>query len=128
MEQIVRIAFAGICGIVIVLAIKKQNPETAMLLVLAVSALILAAALPILANIKAFIDDLGKTAGLSPAIIMPLIKILVISIISRIGSDACTDCDAKAVGACIEIAGAACAVYVALPLLSSALKLIASFI
>jgi stage III sporulation protein AD len=79
-------------------------------------------------EIKSFIDSLSDYAHLSPAVLSPLLKILGISIITKIGAEAGRDCDAKAVSASIEIAGAAAAVYVALPLISAALKLITSFI
>lgn len=128
MELFIKTALCGITGILMLQTIKKKNPETFLLLVLAVTIGMLSAVLPVIRSVFSFIDGLCDTTGLSPAILTPVIKILGISIITKIGHEVCIDCEAKAVGACIELAGAVCAVYVALPLLSATLKLITSFV
>lgn len=128
MEQVVKIAAAGLCGVVLLLTVKKQNPETVLLLILAVILLMLSAILPVLSDIKTFIERLGDSAKLSPAILSPLVKILGIAIVTKLGSEAARDCEAKAIAAGIEMSGAAAAVYTALPLLSAALRLITSFV
>ncbi len=128
MELFLKIAVCGLVGILMLQTIKKQNPEAALLLILAISVVILAAVFPVMRSIFSFIDTLCDTAGLSPAILTPIIKILGISILTKIGFEICRDCEAKAVGACLELAGAVSAVYVALPLLSAVIKLITSFV
>jgi len=127
MEQMLKVAAAGLCAAVIGLTIRRSNPEMTLLLLVAAALAVLACALPLIAPIKDFVNSLFELTGLPPSVPGPMIRILGVCVVTRIASNACKDCKAEALGACVELMGGCVALYLALPLLSMALNLLTSF-
>ncbi len=128
MEQVIKVAGIAIVATFAALAVKRDNPSGALLIAVAAGVVALVIFLSILSPIIRLIEDLADDAGLSPAVISPLIKTLGISIITKISSDACSDAKEELLSTCVELTGAAAALYVALPLLSAVLSLTKSYL
>jgi stage III sporulation protein AD len=91
MDILIRGAVIGIVASVIGLMIKKNSPEMALLLSVSAGVVILYFALSMLSGIKVFIQELADSAGLSPAILSPVLKNIGIAIAGKLTSDFCRD-------------------------------------
>ena len=109
---------AALCALVV-----KQNARgVALALTLAAGALILGQVLGAASAVRALLDELGERAGLSPAVLDPVIKTVGIAILTRISAEVCRDAGEGAMAAFVETAGAVLALWVALPLLRAVLE------
>ncbi len=126
--MLIKAAAAGAVGAVICLLIKKDSPGIALLLAAAAGMLIMYLALDVFADIMDFAGEISETAGVSKAVIAPVIKTVGIGILTRIASDICKDAGQGSIAASVELAGAVSAVYVALPLMKTTLRMIKEFL
>jgi Stage III sporulation protein AC/AD protein family. len=124
MEQTIQITAACVTGALLALLLKRQIPETALLVTLAAAAaafLFLSGAVEQVLN---FLDRLSREAGVSQELFIPLYKTVGIALVVRIGGNLCRDAGESALAAVVETAGAICALVTALPLLSAVLELL----
>lgn len=110
----------ALCAVVV----KKQAPEFGVVLGLLAGAIILLASVPALKSIKELMESLADTAGVSPAVLAPVIKTVGISIITKIAAEICRDAKEGGIAAFVEMAGAAAALLVCVPLLEAVLSMI----
>ena len=92
-----------------------------LVLSLAAGALVLTMALGAVESVRALMDELGEAAGLSPAVLAPVLKTVGIAILTHISAEVCRDAKESGIAAFVETAGAAVALCVALPLLRAVL-------
>ncbi len=93
-----------------------------MVLSLAAGMALLALALGALEGVRDLMDTLTETAGLSPAVLAPVIKTVGIAILTRVTAEVCRDAGEGGIAAFTETAGAATALFVAAPLLRAVLE------
>lgn len=93
-----------------------------MVLALAAGVLILTFALGAIGSVRDVLDTLAETAGLEPAVLAPVIKTVGIAIITRVTAEVCRDAKESGIAAFVETAGAAAALFVALPLVQAVLN------
>lgn len=124
MEGIVKLAAVAVLGALCALIVRKQAPELAMVIGLGTGILLLCAAVSALTALREFLDTLMELAGLSPAILSPLIKTIGIAIITHIASELCRDAGEGGIAAFTETAGGALALCVALPLMRAVLSMV----
>ncbi|GHU60660.1 stage III sporulation protein AD [Clostridia bacterium] len=127
MDEILKISAVAVTAALAGLVVKKGGSEFAILLGLAAVAAITALMFTTASGVIAFLKKLSELAGLSPAVLSPLIKTLGIAILAKIASDTCRDAGQSSVASGVELAGTVAAIYVALPLLSSVLEMIITF-
>lgn len=96
----------------------------ALVLTICAVTLILALSMTAFRPIRALMDVLAQRAGLSAAVLAPVLKTLGISILSRIAAELCRDAGESGLAAAVEVAGGACALLVCLPLFEAVLGLI----
>ena len=70
----------------------------------------------------------AEMGGVSPAVLLPVIKSVGIGICSRVAADLCKDSGQGAMAQCVELAGTVCALYTALPLMESLLDMLETLI
>ncbi len=106
------------------LLLKKSNPEMGLALSLVVCALGFVLAAGLLTPIISLLEAARRLSGLSDTLFYPVIKSVGIGIWAKLASDVCKDSAQGAMAGCIEMAGAICALYVALPLMESLLDML----
>lgn len=124
MESIVKIAAIAVAAALCAVVIKKQVPELGLVLGLFAGALILSFSITALKNVKELMETLADTAGLSPAVLTPVIKTVGIAIIAKLAAEICRDAKEGGIAAFVETAGAAGALMVCLPLMETVLTMI----
>lgn len=106
---------AALCALVL----RKGAPELAASLALAAGVILLGEAMEALFGIREVVDSLARTAGLSPAVWKPVWKTVGIGIVAKLSSAVCKDSGEGGVAAFLETAGAALALFTALPLIET---------
>lgn len=116
-----RIAALGVTAALCALLLKKQTPELALALALAAGCAILSFAMGWVEQLTDFLDELGDAAGLSPAVLAPVLKVVGIALVSRWASELCRDAGEGSLAVFVETAASALALLVCVPLLKSVL-------
>lgn len=98
-----------------------------MLLSLAAVTAVLLSLGEVLKELVSFLQMLGQRSGLPDELFLPLYKTLGIALVVKVGGNLCRDVGESALAAVLEMAGSACAVLVALPLLQAVLDLLQEF-
>lgn len=124
MESIVKIAAIAVAAALCAVTVKKQAPELGLVIGLAAGTLILALSATALKSVKQLIETLGQTAGLSPAVLSPVIKTVGIAIVTKLAAEICRDAKEGGIAAFVETAGAVSALFVSLPLIEMVLKVV----
>lgn len=124
METIGQITALALVVSLCAVVVKKQASDVGLVLALCGVAMLLALAVGLFAPIRALMDKLGTQAGLSPAVLTPILKTVGIAILTRVTAELCRDAQESGVAAAVEIAGGACALVVCLPLLEAVLQLV----
>ncbi len=124
MTVLVQAAALGLAGALVALLLKKNAPELALALSLAICVMTAGLAAELFAQLRDVIDLAGEQTGLSPAIVSPVIKCVGIGVVTRLAADLCKDAGQSAVASAVELCGAGCAIVTALPLIRSLLQMI----
>ena len=124
METATQVAVLAAVGAVCAATIKKQTPDMALALTICAVTLILTVAMTTFRPIRELMDTLAERAGLSAAVLSPVIKTVGVAILTRVSAELCRDAGEGGLASAVEIAGGACALLVCLPLFEAVLGLI----
>lgn len=95
-----------------------------MALILLGAALILGQSMGAITQVKDMMEQMREAAGLSPAVVTPVIKTVGVAILSRFAAEICKDAGEGGLAVCVETAGAAVALLLALPLLQTVFSML----
>lgn len=123
-------AFAGISLIAALLSalLRKNAPETALFLGAALLVSVLAA---LSGDIKVMIEEMRyitEQAGVEGELLVPLLKVLGISVITGAAGAVCADAGEKAAGFMLHLAGTVCAFGAVMPLLSKVVEMLLTYL
>lgn len=124
MTDIIKIAAIAVAAALCAVVVRKSAAELALVLALAAGAILLTCSMGALEGVRALMDTLADTAGLSPAVLAPVVKTVGIAILTRVAAELCRDAQEGGIAAFVETAGAAAALFVALPLMKTVLSMI----
>ncbi len=116
MEAMARLAAVGVTAVVLSAVLKKNTPELALLLVLAAGVWMLAEVAGSLRAAVALMEELARQAGLSEALLEPVVKTVALSILTKLTVEVCRAAGEGGVAAFVETAGTVLALMAALPL------------
>ena len=116
METMVRLAAAGVTAVVLGAVLKKNTPELALLLALAAGVWMLVQTAAGLGAAVELMGELARQAGLSEALLEPVVKTVALSILTKLTAEICRSAGEGGTAAFVETAGAALALLAALPL------------
>ena len=121
MEDMLKIAAIGVAAALCAVVVRKNVRELGLALALAAGAMILAFVLGAVGSVQSFMERLGDLAGLSPAVLEPVMKTVGIALVTKLAAEVCRDAGEGGIASTVEIAGAVLALFVALPLLEAVL-------
>lgn len=124
MEIIVKAIAVGIIGTILCLVIGKNTPELAICLAICTGIALVAYAMGVFSGVIEFIEQIAEAAGLSSAVVNPVLKTSAIGILTKLSCDICKDAGQGAIASAVELAGVAAALYVALPLMRTVFRMI----
>lgn len=121
MEVVGKMAALAVAAALCALVVRQSAREVGLVLSLAAGAIILTQALGAVEAIQSLMEELGDRAGLSPAVLDPVLKTVGIAVLTRVAAEVCRDAKESGIAAFVETAGAVMALYVALPLMRAVL-------
>lgn len=124
MEQVFQITAICVIGALLAVVVKRGSPELALLLTLGAAVAVLLFLVGALKELMTFLSELGERSGVSRQLFLPLYKTVGIALVVKVGGELCRDAGESALAAVVEMAGAICALLVALPLLRAVLSLL----
>lgn len=128
MELIIKCSAAAIVASVTSLLIKRRNPEMSFALTAAAVCVVLIAAMRFAGTLSSVSRTVRTYIGNSDAQMIPLLKCLGISCVTKVTTDLCRDTAQSALASSLELAGTVCAAAVSAPLINSLLRLIGEMI
>ncbi len=108
-----------------VILLRKNAPEQAMLLTLAILAVVMARCLEQAAPVLEELRALFAQAGVETAYVSILLA--AAAVVTRLCADLCKDGGSQALASAVEIAGMAAALLIALPLLGAVVELLLGY-
>ncbi len=126
MELLKLAALCAVCILPVVL-LRKQTPEQALLLTIAILAVAAARcvslAMPLMDELRALFDR----AGIEPIYLSILLRTLAAALVTRLCADLCKDGGSQALASAVETAGAVAALAIAMPLLKAVVELLLGY-
>lgn len=123
MEGAVKLAAVAVTAAVLSGVLRKNTPELALLLALAAGLWMLALAAGALGAAVALMEELAARAGLTDALLEPVLKVVALSILTRLTAELCQSAGEGGLAAFAEAAGTALALAAALPLVRAVAQL-----
>ena len=111
-----KLAAVGVTAAVLSAVLKKNTPELALLLVLAAGLWMLGLAAGGLGAAMELMEELAAQAGISEALLEPVVKTVALSILTKLTAELCRSAGEGGAAAFVETAGTMLALMVALPL------------
>lgn len=119
----------GLCAVCLlpVMVLRKKSPEQALLLALAIVAVVMARVLALAAPLLEQLRSLFDQAGVDSSHVSILLRTVAAALVTRLCADLCRDGGSQALGTVVELAGAAAALLIALPLLEAVTGLLLGY-
>ena len=128
METMVKVGAVAVIAALCAVMVKGTARQLALALSLAAAAVILGLALGALEDVVAMAEDLRDMAGLSPAVVAPVLKTVGIAILTHIAAQVCKDAGEGGIAAVTETAGTVLSLCAALPLLRAVLDTVSALL
>lgn len=124
MEVLVKIAAVAVVSAVCAGILRRNSPEFAVPILLAAGFWILWMAVQAAEKVLTAIAQLTEISQLEPALVAPVMKVVGLSIITRITGEVCRAAGEGGVAAFVEVAGTFLALAAALPLVNAVVEMI----
>ncbi len=119
--EIVQVVGLAIVAVVLLLVIRRQRPEIAVLLGLVVALTIFVMVAQRLVAVVDFLKDLSSRAKVDSLYLNTILKIIGIAYIAEIGAQVCRDAQEGSVASKVELAGKILILVLAMPIVMAIL-------
>ena len=123
MEEMVKISAVALTSVILLALLRKNIPETALLLGIVVGLWIVSSIAQGLGAVAALLEELSRLSGLSDALLEPVVKTVVLSILTRLTAELCRSAGEGGGASFVELAGTVLTLVVALPLVRALVDL-----
>ncbi len=123
METMVKLAGVAVTAVVFSGVLRKNTPELALLLTAAAGVWMLTLVADSLGAAVELMDELAGQAGVSEVLLEPVVKTVVLSILTKLTAEICRSAGESGIAAFVETAGSVLALVVALPLVRAVAQL-----
>ena len=124
MEVIGKIAAAAVTAALFGTVVRRGSPELALLLTVTAGVWILTAVLDGLGAAAAMAERLAQLAQMDAAVAGPVLKTVVVALVTRITAELCRGAGEGGLAAFVETAGTILALTAALPLMAAVLTML----
>ena len=124
MEKFYAATAGVILTVILIMAIRKQNGEIALLMGLCGCCMALAIAMGFLTPVLGFIHRLQQAATLDEQMLSILLKITAVAFVSEIAGTVCSDAGNAALGKSLQMLAAVVILYLSLPMMEALLELV----
>ena len=127
MQELVKVVFLGIAGVMLAIQFKSQKPEYGHYMGLAVGILVFGYALRQVAAVTTQLGKLRSYLGGAESYLAVLLKVIGITYICEFSADICKDAGYQTVAGQIEVLGKLSVMFAGLPVLFAVIEQIQSF-
>ena len=128
MDLIIKLTASAIISAVLVVLLQKTAPANALVLSIAALVMIALVSVSFLEPILVFFRKLESVCGVSSVYAEPMIKCLLVSVITRIGTSFCKDAGQTGIASVLELSGTLLSVWIAIPLFEALLTMLEELI
>lgn len=121
------VAFA-IFSVIMIVVIKQQRPEIALIISIAAGIMIIIVALTKISGIVTLLEELVQKSGINKDFLTIILKVTGIAYIIEFGKNICIDAGQSAIATKLEMAGKVIIVVLSLPMLSSLITLLTGLV
>lgn len=122
--NIIQIVIFGLVTTIIVVTVKQQRPDIAMLISLAGGTVILIFVVSSLSVVIETISNLFNKSNMDSVYITTILKVIGIAYLADFGAQLCKDAGESAIAAKIELGGKILILLLAIPILTALMELI----
>ena len=124
MELAFKCAALGMITSLTALLLRRYHPEYSFLLSVAAVTGILLSSASLISALQDALQSIKQALGASSELLLPLLKCLGISVVSKIGSGLCRDASQSALAAAVETVAVLSAMVIAMPTIASTIRTI----
>jgi stage III sporulation protein AD len=120
--SILQITAIGLVAALLIMIVKQQRPDIALIIALAAGSILL---IMMLGNIKVIvstIEDMARKASLDSVYLATVLKVVGIAYIAEFGSQICKDSGEGTIASKIELGGKVLVMILALPILTALME------
>lgn len=128
MELLLKIAAGAVTAALCAAVLRKNGAEFAVILMLAAGIWVLSVAAEALGQVVSSLARLARIARLESQLVEPVIKVVGLSVITRITGEVCRAAGEGGIAAFVEVAGTFLALAAALPLVNGVVDMIAGLL
>lgn len=118
----------GLLGAFLVMLLKKENPQFALLVAMMTGILLFFGIFTPLHEILNMLQDMANTAGVSEIYFGIVLKVIGIAYLAQFGAQLCLDAGESAIASKIELAGKVLIMAVSVPVLKGLLDVVLSLV
>ena len=124
MELLLKLLALCAVSAVLALLLREEQQILAIFVIVALVVVAVPVLLKSFGEIFAFFQSLISLANLPERVFAPMLKVVGIAAVTKIGTSLCKDADSDTAAALLEMGGTCCALRVALPLRAMVLELL----
>lgn len=126
--EVVKIVGISIFAVVMIIVLKNQRPEMALMLSIATGIMIMLFALYKMSSVVNVLNDLVTKSGINKEFLLIIIKVIGIAYIVEFGKNICIDAGQSSIATKLEMAGKVIIVVLTIPLISSLVNLLTGLV
>lgn len=126
--EVVKIVGISIFSVAMIIVLKNQRPEMALMLSIATGIMIMLFALYKMSSVVNVLNDLVTKSGINKDFLLIIIKVIGIAYIVEFGKNICIDAGQSSVATKLEMAGKVIIVVLTIPLISSLVNLLTGLV
>jgi len=119
MELLVKCVALAVFSAIVILMLRKQNPELAFAISVTTAVVLLLSAASMAKELLEAVEEVQRIFHIGVVEARPIIKCLGIAFISKFGAELCRDASQTALASAVETAGNLCAAALAMPMILS---------
>ena len=127
-ELLLKIVAGGVAAVICTTMLRRSAPEFVVPVILTCGGWIILLLAQSLGQALQSLGRLARLAELDEQVVEPVIKVVGLSVVTRIGAEVCRSGGEGGIGAFVEIAGTVLALVAAIPLINGVVSLITELI
>ena len=126
--EVVKIVGISIFAVAMIIVLKNQRPEMALMLSIATGVMIMLFAIYKMSSIVNVLNELITKSGVNKDFLLIIVKVIGIAYIVEFGKNICIDAGQSAIATKLEMAGKVIIVVLTIPLISSLVNLLTGLV
>jgi len=128
MELMLKIAAGAVTAALCAVVLRKNGPEFAVIVMLAAGIWILTMAARALGETVDALSRLARIARLENELVQPVVKVVGLSVITRVASESCRGAGEAGIAAFVEVTGVFLALASAVPLVNAVVEMLSEML